>query len=255
MFITFTKGDMMKKSIIVAVLASLMLGILPPVWAEPDMSQPSEDAPLLLTITGESSLDVHAEQAQVLLSVISEHERFKEALHINQTMREEAIEKLTHAGITPERIQESALSSTPQYGFIGKKPKSYTVENLIRVVIVSEHEFQAVAQIVDDVEQVFYRELTFTHPKAELKRQVIALAHEDLAQKKRLYEDLFGVTLMLKSFTTGSVSEHSPFTGLKLRDTVDYSREIASQESPIVTFGELLITGQISATYVLDLKE
>lgn len=257
----------MKKHLILAVLTSLILGVLSPVWAEPElkgspeelaayfMSQTSQDTPVVLTITGEAFLDVHAEQAQVLLSVISEHERFKEALHLNQTMREEAIAKLTSAGITPERIQESALSSTPQYGFIGKKPKSYTVENLMHILIVSEQEFQAVAQIVDEVEQIFYRELTFTYPEAELKHQVLTLVYEDLVQQKRLYEELFGVALALKSFTGGSISEHSPFTGLESRKMLDYNRESTWQESPIVTFGELRVTGQMSATYVLQIKE
>jgi uncharacterized protein YggE len=245
----------MKKHILLTILAVLILGTLSPVWAEPDISQTSQDAPVVLTIAGEASLDVHAEQAQVLLSVISEHERFKESLSTNQTMREEAIEKLTHAGITPERIQESALSSTPQYGFIGKKPKSYTVENLMHVVILNEQEFQAVAEIVDNVEQIFYRELTFAYPRAELKREVLTLASQELMQKKRLYENLFGVTLALKSFTEGNVSEHSPFTGLENRKMLDYAREITSHDWPVVTFGELYFTGQMTATYRVHLQE
>lgn len=257
----------MKQNILFAVCVSLAVSLCSPIWAEPElkgspeelaayfMSQSSGEKPELLAITGEASLEIRAEHAQILLSVISEHERFKDALAINQNMRDDAIATLTSAGVAQDRIQESALSSTPQYGFIGKKPKSYAVENLLHVVIVSEQEFQAVAHIVDEVEQIFYRELTFTYPKTALNRQVLTLAYEELAQKKRLYEDLFGITLTLKTFTEGSVSEQSPFTGLEERKMLDYGRESTWAESAIVTFGELVLTGNITATYTMHFNE
>lgn len=257
----------MKRNILFAVCVSLALALCPSIWAEPELkgspeelaayflSQSSDEQPEILAITGAASLKIRAEHAEVLLSVISEHERFKEALAINQKMRKEAIASLIGAGVAQERIQESALSSTPQYGFIGKKPKSYAVENLLHVVVVSEQEFQAVAHIVDDVEQIFYRELTFGYPKSELNRQVLTSAYEDLAQKKRLYEDLFGLTLNLKTFTEGHVTEQSPFTGLEERKMLDYGRESSWEESAIITFGELVLTGTITATYTLHFNE
>ena len=256
----------MHKALLQFSLILLCLGIGTQVFAEPELKgSPAELAahlsalplinpPNTVTLTGQASSSIYADAGRVTLSVLTRHERFQDALQANYEIRRQLISALTKAGIAQEHIQESHLSSTPQYGFFGDTPKHYSIENAMRIEVFHENELQQVAQRVDRFPEVQYRELEFIYPeKATRTRELLASALEDVQLKKQLYEQQLGVSLKLKTFSDGQVLEHSPFTGLEQRKLSwgEYSRS-SEGDAPILTFGEILLESSVTVEYSIE---
>lgn len=126
-----------------------------------------------VTISAQATHEVEADQAVALISIITENGLLKKALEQNLELRKKIINKLTKDGISSKKITGTKFSSTPQYGFFEKKPSNYKVENVMKIIVSSEIEFQYVASIIDSYDEVFYRELQYDHGDTENYRLAV----------------------------------------------------------------------------------
>jgi uncharacterized protein YggE len=151
-------GSQMKKITLTALLILFCAAL---VFAEPEIKgTPSElsnylkEIPKHVTLSGKSEVKVQADQAVVEISVKTEDDSLETALKQNQNLRAKIVKSLKNAGIPADKIAASRFSSTPQYGFFGKRPSSYEVANLMKITISDEKGFQEVAKIVDTYREV-----------------------------------------------------------------------------------------------------
>jgi uncharacterized protein YggE len=104
--------------------------------------------PKVVVITGESELKVPADHAIVALKVSNESKSLAEALRLNQESRNKLLNYLKKQGIPEERVQAAKFSSTPKFGWLSEKAKSYRVENFLKVTVHDDKEFQIVSGAV-----------------------------------------------------------------------------------------------------------
>src|SRR5213082_1430957 len=195
---------------------SLGLLLIQGLSAEPELKgSPAELAtylaslPKTVSVTGESEVKVQADRAVINLKVTPENKSLQEALRVNQEIRNKMLSSLKERDISADRIQASKFSSTPKYGMFSDKAKSYRVENIIKITVSDEKQFQATAHVVDAVAEVQYLGIDFEHSDKEaLKKKAIAQALVDAADRKKVFEEKLGVKLMPKGFTGLSASEH-----------------------------------------------
>src|SRR5207253_5645799 len=68
-----------------------------------------------------------------------------DALQANEELRRKLANFLKERGIDGDRIQASRFSSTQKHGVFSEKVKSHRVDNVIKVTVQSEQEFQGAA--------------------------------------------------------------------------------------------------------------
>ena len=251
---------------IAVLLLSLM--ITPIALAEPEIKgNPAELVNYLklqtesVQITADARLEVQAESAIVIISVITEKESLRKALEDNQRLRQEIIQKLNKSGISSNRISGTKFSSTPQYGYWGKKPKSYKVENVFKITVQEEKDLLYIADMVDNYSEVYYRQLIFEHKeKEELKLEALALAFKNLNKKIALYENELGLRLVPKNFKDGRVPQDVPIRELERTKADSLMYEVKSEgskmagQSGTAIFGELIFNASISVEYLVKKK-
>ncbi|MHC4132514.1 MAG: SIMPL domain-containing protein [Planctomycetota bacterium] len=239
------------------------------VFAEPEIKgTPSElagylkEMPKHVTLSGKSEVKVQADKVVVEISVKTEDGSLETALKQNQNLRAKIVKSLKGAGIPADKIAASRFSSTPQYGFFGKRPSSYEVTNLMKITVSDEKGFQEVAKIVDTYREVEYGGFIYEHSnKKGLKIKVTEQACDDLSKKKALYESKFGLKLQPKTFYVVEADESNQvvFGAARARYNKSFSadRRAFQQRSPVVDevseelspFGALIFTGHVTVEY------
>ncbi len=255
------------------IAATLGLFIIQPLSAEPELKgSPAELAahlanlPKTVGVAGESEVKVQADRAIVALKVTTENKSLQEALRANQEIRGKILNSLKDRGISPERIQASKFSSTPKYGLFGEKAKSYRVENILKVTVHEDKEFQATALLVDTLAEVQYQGIDFEHSdKDALKKKTLVQALDDAMATKKVYEERLGVRLTAKGVSQSAVARTLP-----QRPPVYYdkafsqvagksgyaqpSAEASAIEEIGSLFGEIVFTGRVVIDYVVEAK-
>jgi len=223
--------------------------------------------PKMVTVTGESEVKLPADRAVVMVKISTENKLLQEALRLNQELRTKLLSYLKNKSIPLERVQASKFSSTPKYGWFSDKAKSYRVDNFVKVVVQDENEFQAVAGAVDTWPEIQYLSIDFEHSNKEgLKAQAIAKACDNASEKRKTYEEKFGVTLVARKFSEGQVEEKGPLV-TQLRDlasenrAVGFSSSSASKQAAVPTiqegtspFGELTYSVRVLVEYSVEPK-
>lgn len=162
-----------------------------------DLAQFLNNVPKTVLVEGEAEVRVPAHRAVLSLKVTTENKSLQEALRANLELRGTLADYLKGLGIPAERIQASKFSSTPKFGIFSEKAKSYRVENVIRVSVQDEKEFQNVAGAVDKWTQVQFNGVEFEYADKELQKQnAIAKACDNASDQKKIYEGKFGLKLM-----------------------------------------------------------
>ncbi len=240
-------------------------------FAEPELKgTPSEltkylnNLPRSITLTGESKVNIKADKAIVEISIKTENTSLEACLKSNQALRTNITAKLNESGIAADKITADKFSSTPRYGFFGKKPNNYEVRNLIKITITDEKDFQQIAKVVDQYPEVEYKGLNFKHSNEDdLKKQATEKAFDDLMKKKASYESKLGVTLTPRSFSEQIIPQapsvsiggegYSSWGSLRT-GSAKFAEEAPVQEagSP---FGELIFAANVSGEFELKAKE
>jgi uncharacterized protein YggE len=257
------------------ILSSFLL-IYSHALAEPEIKGlPSElkqflsPGPKTVILTSEAEVRAAADRALVSLRVITENKSLQEALRANQELRGKLLTDFKKAGIDADRVQGAKFSSTPKFGVFKEKAKSYRVENVVKVKVQDEKEFQAVAVAVDAWQEVQYGGVEFEHgEKTALKAKAIAQACDNAMQKKKLFEDKFGLSLVPVKFTGDTVSEKLPPIFGRYGDSSSYPRQLSSaspattipnvvvtqDEEAVSSFGEVVYTIEIAVEYAVQTK-
>jgi len=249
------------------VLFVLMLSLtMSTAFAEPELKgTPAElseyltNVPKHITLSGKSERKTQADQAMVTIGVLTENSSLQTALISNQDLRTQVQGLLKKGGISEDKIKASRFSSTPQYGLFGKKPSSYKVENYVKITIANEKEFQEVAKIVDKFKEVEYKALDFeVSNKEKMEKEAVEQACEDVLKKKKIYEDKFGIKLLLKAFNEvdlNQISLDTPREGvggsMRMMEKLSSSALNVSMSSH---FGEVVFTGYITVDYIIEEK-
>src|SRR5262249_17325836 len=119
-----------------------------------ELAQFLSGVPKTATVTGEGEIKVPAECAVVTLKISTENKSLLASLRLNQELRAKLLTHLNKQGIPSARVQSSKFSSTPKFGWLSEKAKSYQVENVVKVTVLEENEFQAVGGSVDNWPEV-----------------------------------------------------------------------------------------------------
>lgn len=253
-----------------ATIALVFLTVSPAVFAEPEMrGSPTEltqylkDIPKTVSVVGTSEVKVQADNAVVSLSVRTEDKLLATALKANQKLRAEVTATLEQHGIKSDEIKASQFSQTPKYGWLsGDKAKSYIVENTIKVTVHNEKEFQAVAGVVDSVNEARYLGVEFEQTdKATYKTKALAEACDKATEKKQLLESKFGFKLVPQKINEG-VTVVAPVGTAGER--YDYgvheesraSSKMASSDGASdgggASFGELIYKAEVTVEYRVE---
>lgn len=258
----------MKKSIIILSVFFLVNQI----QAEPELkgsvselTQYLSGVPKLVSIVGEGEIKVPADEAVVTLKVTSENRSLQTALKMNHELRTKLANDLKEQGIPADRIQAAKFASTPKFGWISEKAKSYRIENLVKVTVRDEKEFQLVAGQVDNASQVQYVGAEMRQSSnEELKQRAMAKACENAKEKQKIYEDKFGVRLVAKRFNEGTFQARALFSrgaafgrpsfGAQGLAVHDVSAMPADAENEEPQFGEMVYTTQVVVEFALESK-
>lgn len=211
----------------------------------------------LVTITGRAEERVEADNAIVALNVKTKDSKLHVALQKNRAIRAELKKKLEAAGIAPNQIQVAKYSSTPSYGWFGDKPKSYDVNNEVKITISKEDELAVIAEFVDSKDEVYFgnTSIKFTKKK-EAKARALEKSLEDVLAKKAQYEKQLGFKLVAVGLSEQTVEENQ-----NLRQRNQQVSKVANYSSSAPAgmlemeldeaggFGELYFRAQTTVTF------
>lgn len=191
----------MRKTILtfVACCFSPLLFAAPELSGSPhELSQYLLDARKIITISGSGEEKVEADRAIVSLTIKNEAKKLNSAMKANDALQQQVKQQLLDGGISSDNIRAANFSSTPDYGWLKEKPKSYEISREIKVTIESAAQMRTIAQVVDAIDEVFMGAMSFEDSlkkENELKAQQQAL--DSILSKKSMYEKSFNVSLRL----------------------------------------------------------
>lgn len=220
------------------------------------------DVEKTITLHGISKVEVKADLAIVKIRVTVEDTSLQSALKKNQTTESAIIKSLQKSGISADRIMTSAFSSVPEYGFLGKKAKGYKINNVIKIKVEGNSDLLEIARQVDTYKEVEYVGMDFEHSEKEkLENSAIEKACDRLIAKKSMYEKKFDVKLVLETFADGLTST----SGVTIETPDEYGRAAPGRRGLLskgksvsygsTGFGEIVISGHISAIYKMELNQ
>jgi uncharacterized protein YggE len=142
----------------------------------------------IVTLSAEAEEKAYSDRAIISLVITSEDKQLSTSISNNIALRESISQQLVTAGINPEHIKSSKFSTSPQYGWFGKKPDSYKVVNRMAVTITEESQLKSIASVADSKEEIELSDIAFEHSKKDAyKSQVKKLALEKIMKQKALY--------------------------------------------------------------------
>ena len=234
-----------------------------------ELTQYLATIPRTVNLMGEAEVKVAADRAIISVRVVTENKSLQEASRANQDLRAKMLKTLAEKGIPAERIEASKFSSTPKYGVFGDKAKSYRVENVVKITVHDEKEFQAVAGLVDATPEFRHDGIEFEHSDKEgLKKKALTQAIDKAMEKKALYESKLGVKLTAKSFEEGRVVPVTPLAGRRVYGLVNSYTKLSSaplaesagdaavgdSEQLPTSFAELVYRGAVTVEYSVESK-
>ena len=228
----------------------------------PELAQFLNGVPKTVAVTGEAEVRVPANRAVLSLKVVTENRSLQEALRANAELRGKLAEYLKKLGIPADRIQASKFSSTPKFGMFGEKAKSYRVENEMRISVQDEKEFQKATGAVDTWAEVQYDGVEFEYADKEAQKQnAIAKACDNAAERKKIYEDKFGLKLAPARFNEGEVAQrnagpanYAVAKGDRSSTSWSSAPSAPAAEESVSSFGELVYTARVTVEYSVQPK-
>ncbi|WHI52329.1 SIMPL domain-containing protein [Microbulbifer sp. MLAF003] len=151
----------------------------------------------IVTIRGSAEETAYSDRAIISLVVTTEEEQLSDAITANHSLRTKLRQSLITTGIDQDKIKNSRFSSSPQFGWLGKRPNSYKVMNRVAITIEGEDQLQAVARLADQNKEVMIVNTAFEHSKErQTNKEVQSQALQNILQQKTDYEMVLGVKLI-----------------------------------------------------------
>jgi len=165
--------------------------------APPALAQ--SDFPSAISVTGEASISVPPDLAQLDAGVASDGKTAREASDANNTAMAKVMAALKTAGIEDKDVQTSRLSLQPQYAPNRPGPSSITGYRASNRVTVKLHDIGKVAGVIDALVGAGANDIgnvNFTVSKpSDLLDQAREKAMADARRKAEIYARAAGVTL------------------------------------------------------------
>lgn len=242
--------------VLTAVLCSTVLTVS----AEPELTgTPREltaylaDIPDTVPITGTAERKLPADKAIIHITVSTEDKSMDAAIARNHSLRTEITSSLVASGLPPDAVQAAQFSSTPQSGMFSDKIKSYSVENTMKITVINEAQFRAVAALIDSSDDIRYEKTEFELADRKAKeRELLAEACQDAAAKKAVYETGIGVSLTPVSFSEGRVIMKEPQPVLMRAKVAFESYEADTSTLPPAQFDEIQLNATVTVRYRLE---
>ena len=148
------------------------------------------------TLFAEGEKKAYTDEAIVSLTFTTEDKLLEQSLNANSNLRQQVIQQLTQSGVSTKDINSAKFSSSPEYGWFGKKPDSYKVVNRMAVTITNEKHLQLLAKIADKHKDIQLTNTEFNNTNEdEDKRKAKSSALEKIMKQKDIYEKALNITL------------------------------------------------------------
>jgi len=168
-----------------------------PLLAAPALAQ--SDFPPAISVTGEASISVPPDLAQLDAGVASDGKTAREASEANNGAMAKVLAALKTAGVDDKDVQTSRLSLQPQYAPNRPGPSSITGYRASNRVTIKLHDVGKVASVIDALVGAGANDVgnvNFTVSKAsELLDQAREKALADARRKAEIYARAAGVAL------------------------------------------------------------
>lgn len=207
-----------------------------------------------VSLQGQANLDVQADNGIASIKITTEDGALQRSLEKNEKLKQEIVAQMVNKGIAADHIVGSKFSSTPEYGFWSKEARSYRVENVLRITVGNEKEFQIVAGIIDANKEVTYQGLELKHEEeSKIKYQLMRMALADVEAKKKIYEAGLGVKLVPKSFSE-ALGMQPPVSVLRREKTMDSALGSYGSAAPEIqaSFGESKYSIHLNVEYFVN---
>ena len=215
---------------------------------------------IIVSVSASAEETAYSDKATINLIVTTEKDSLSESMKSNSSLREIIRTYLIERGVKDEKINNSKFSSSPQYGWFGKKPTSYKIVNRVAIVIVDESHLQDLAELSDRYEEIVLSGVTYEHSKNEefsLKVKEQALAK--IMNKKAYYEKSLGMVLTPVKFYENHVDleategagmlEEVVVTGIRADKSEYSSRKVNYSPPRNSSFDEVKYSANITVDF------
>ena len=203
----------MNKLITLLLLCTFSLSFSTGANAQPELKGSPEElrhflhpSERIVSLHGQAQEKAYSDTAIISLVITTEDKLLSNSIANNSSLRAFISSELTSAGIDSESIKSSKFSTSPQFGWFGKKPDSYKVVNRMAITITDESQLKTIAKVADSKKEIELSDTSFEHSKAdEYKNRVKKLALEQAMKQKAFYESSLGVTLTPVGFRNSQI--------------------------------------------------
>lgn len=237
------------------------------VFANPELKGSPEELRQFLhpsektvTIYADAEEKAYSDTAIISLVITTERKQLAEAIAANNDLRSSIRDGLNKQGIPNEDIKSSKFSTSPQYGWFGKKPDSYKVTNRMAVKISEEEQLRTIASVADASGPVDLADISFEHSEVDaFKLKVKAKALDKIMQQKAFYEQSLNVRLTPVYFRDANI-HHFASQGARVlsRSAAPVMAELksASNDASIATeptsFDEIVYRAELSVDFQIQ---
>ncbi|HFB64939.1 MAG TPA: DUF541 domain-containing protein [Aeromonadales bacterium] len=213
----------------------------------------------IVTLKGEGKATAFSDKAIINLIITTKAKKLADALNLNTTLKNKVIQTFIDVGIKPTDINTSKFSTSPQFGWFGKQPKSYEIVNRLAVGIYTSDQMQAVATVTDQHPEIQLSGTEYEHTKkTEFEEKVKQKALDDVMKQKEYYEKVLHIKLIpvrfgdtqLDLFATDPSQDFSKriiVTGSRISGKSSRRRndEATYRKPPPQTFDEVIYRARI----------
>lgn len=155
----------------------------------------------IISLSASAEETAYSDEATLSLVVTTEEKALAQSIEKNAALRDSIRATLLKSGIKVEDINNSKFSSSPQYGWFGKKPSSFEVVNRVAIKITTEEQLKTVAKLADEHEEIILGGTEFKHSaKEEFEKKVKEEALNKILAEQKVYESKLGVKLTPVAF-------------------------------------------------------
>jgi uncharacterized protein len=217
----------------------------------------------VVTITGQAEEKAYSDVAIVSLVVTTEDKLLSNAISQNTSLRAKITQSLLASGVNKNSIKSSKFSSSPQYGWFGKKPTSFKIVNRMAISITDEAHLKEIAVISDQFEEVDLSDTEFEHSaKDEYNQKVKAKALDKVLKQKAFYEKTLGLKLTAISIRDSNIHQMAT-RGARVLESVVVSRRLDESDSyssiakfkeqaPSTSFDEIKYQADITVDFKIE---
>jgi uncharacterized protein len=211
-----------------------------------------------IVLVGHAKQTVQADMGHVSIIVHTQGKDLSSAIAANGLRREALAQALQSQGVDVKAMHAQKFSTSPQYGWFGKTPNSYEVNNRLTVDVGDEHQLTVVTAAAGQSPDLSIGAIVFEYSKQqELEEQVRHSAFDDALAKKAFYEQRLGAALRPTEFQFSDFSERGTAGALALQEIVVTAQSRAgnsafSSPPPVPSFDEKEYEVSVTVTFAVE---